>query len=63
VNGSVVTSRKGESGRYFSFPRILGIEGVGIDFERPLEIVAPGLPELAAEGGAQWPDARAAPNC
>jgi NADPH2:quinone reductase len=30
VNESEVTSRKGESGPDFSFPRILGIEGVGI---------------------------------
>lgn len=30
VNESEVTSRKGESGPDFSFPRVLGIEGVGI---------------------------------
>ena len=30
VNESEVTSRKGESDRDFSFPRILGIEGVGV---------------------------------
>ncbi|PYY39740.1 NADPH:quinone reductase [Curtobacterium sp. MCPF17_046] len=30
VNESEVTSRKGESGPDFSFPRILGIEGVGV---------------------------------
>jgi NADPH:quinone reductase len=32
VNESEVTSRKGESGPDFAFPRILGIEGAGIDF-------------------------------
>jgi NADPH:quinone reductase-like Zn-dependent oxidoreductase len=30
VNESEVTSRKGESGPDFSYPRILGIEAVGI---------------------------------
>jgi NADPH2:quinone reductase len=30
VNESEVTSRKGESGPDFSFPRVLGVEGVGI---------------------------------
>src|SRR3954453_12021138 len=30
VNESEVTSRKGESGPDFSFPRILGIEAVGV---------------------------------
>lgn len=30
VNESEVTSRKGESSSDFSFPRILGIEGVGV---------------------------------
>lgn len=30
VNESEVTSRKGESGPDFSFPRVLGIEGVGV---------------------------------
>jgi NADPH:quinone reductase-like Zn-dependent oxidoreductase len=51
VNESEVTSTKGQSSADFSFPRILGIEGVGIDAVPDGSDLEPGQKVATMMGG------------
>jgi NADPH:quinone reductase-like Zn-dependent oxidoreductase len=63
INESEVTSRKGESGPDFSFPRILGIEAVGVvDAVGDGVNLVPGQKVATMMGASAAPSTAATPN-